>query len=119
MITAMEEDRNMLLSELADHIFAEISGHGFSDELSEQLSVNIVDFISDHFGGHTLSFPKDLRFKRSRRNQLIYEDYNSGMRWGQLAKKYNMHDRTIKRIIRRLDKQIGEKLQPDMFNESN
>ncbi|EMW9315001.1 hypothetical protein AAE121_003660 [Salmonella enterica] len=116
MITAVEEDRNMLLGELADHIFTEISGHGFSDELAEQLSVNIVDFISDHFGGHTLSFPKDLKFKRSKRNQLIYEDHCRGMHWGQLARKYNMHDRTIKRIVHRLDKQMGEKLQPDMFN---
>ncbi|ENY6783352.1 Mor transcription activator family protein [Providencia rettgeri] len=118
MTTEMEASRNALLTELAEHMEALALGHGFSQELSEQFAVNAVDFICDHFAGQTVSFPRDMQFKRAKRNQRIYDDYLKGMRWSELVRKYNMHDRTIRKIVERMEKQLKNKMQPDMFGGS-
>ncbi|MDU7495229.1 MAG: Mor transcription activator family protein [Providencia rettgeri] len=118
MTTLMEETRNSLLGELADHINEQAKNHGVDEDLSEQLSVNIVDFICEHFSGQTISFPKDMQFRRAKRNQQIYDDYQRGMRWPDLVRKYNMADRTIRRIVERMERRLKNKMQPDMFGDA-
>lgn len=78
----------------------------------EILPVEVIELIQQYVDGENIYIPRrsDNRLKwgsktritqeLSRRNQLIYADYRSGMTVSELGEKYYLSVKSIQRIIR-------------------
>lgn len=112
----MELKRHVLLTELADYTRALAIEHGIDAELADQFGVNVSNFIAEHFGGQTFSFPLDYHYKLAQRDVAIFNDYCRGVPKAALARRYNMTENGIWRVIDRTHKRIKRTVQPDLFS---
>lgn len=119
MRPTMVDDRNDLLSDLVDHVKLVAKEHGLDDDTAEQLAINIANFICEHFAGQLISFPINYYFKLAARDMRIYDDWTAKMSWAQLVSKYGMTRDGIYKVIRRVEKRIVKRDQPDLFREES
>lgn len=78
------------------------------------LPMEIIELIQQYVDGENIYIPRKSKERKewgartstrqelSIRNQRIYEDYNSGMRTGELAGKYYLSEKSIQRIVREM-----------------
>ena len=109
----MEIRRNELLEEVQAHTQQILVEHGIDEDLAEQAGCAICDRLADNWGGQGITFPKDHRFRLSKRDVEIYEEFN-GRNHNELAKKYHVTTRAIYKIIRRV-RDRGDPNQPRLF----
>lgn len=78
----------------------------------------VADRLADHWGGQNFTFPKDSRRKLTKRELQIFDDW-SGDNWSDLARKYDMAERTVRRVIARIKaklKAARDEAQLDMLD---
>lgn len=78
----------------------------------EILPSDIIELIQQYVDGESIYIPRkeehrkewgkdtSIRQELQKRNTLIFDDYQSGMRVMELAEKYFLSDKSIQRIIR-------------------
>ena len=113
----MESKRHDMLKELAEHVQLVAEEHGIDEELAEQFGVNVANFIAEHFGGLTFSFPVDYHYKIAKRDKRIFDAHCKGMSMAKLSREYNMTENGIWRVIDRTSKRLKRRMQPDLFGE--
>jgi len=84
-------------------------------EKAEQLGWYIANAMAEHWGGQQISFPKDVKFHLTQRDQDIYQKFNGRNHW-ELAKEYGVTTRAIYRIIDRARKIYVDERQPKLFD---
>lgn len=67
--------------------------------LSQLLGEGAAKRLADEFSGLTVEVPRDLTLQLAQRNNLIQADRDAGMTQSQLALKYRLTQRTIRKII--------------------
>lgn len=78
----------------------------------EILPFDIIKLIQQYVDGESIYIPRkeghrnewgkntSTRWELQRRNRLIFDDYQNGMRVAELSQKYFLSDKSIQRIIR-------------------
>lgn len=111
----VEDKRHEVLEGISDATRRFACDFRMEADKAEQMGCMIADWIAETYGGTSLTFPKDYHFRRSKRDFEIYNKFN-GRNHDDLAREYDVHTRTIRRIIARIQKQIIKRNQTDMFN---
>ncbi|HDX1164872.1 Mor transcription activator family protein [Pasteurella multocida] len=114
MSTQMEVTRHELLHDIEDNVSALCKNYNLDQDICEQISIHVADFLAEHYGGMVISFPKDFHYKIAQRDLDIYNDFN-GNNWVFLVKKYNMTESGIRKVINRVRKRVIKHNQMDMF----
>lgn len=93
--------RHELLEEVADRAKDVAVGHGVDSGLAEQLGYAVADTLAKSWGGQTISFPKDLMFKLSKRDLVIFNDWCKGKTVPVLAKEHGLSVQWIYALVKR------------------
>jgi len=113
-VSRMKVLRHELLRDLADQANSLLSDYGVSTDVAEQVGCALADHLAQHWGGQLINFPKDACFKVAQRDLDIWTEFN-GRNHPYLAQKYNLSQRAIYDIVRRMKRQAMED-QIDLFD---
>lgn len=99
--SAMAEKRHELLSDIADHVAHVLQEHGVLGEVAEQAGSAVADHLSVAWAGATVCFPKDHRYKLTKRDLQILSEFN-GRNHHALALKYSLTENAIYKLLKRV-----------------
>jgi Mor family transcriptional regulator len=111
----MEVKRHELLSDMAAHGTTILMDHGIPEDVAQQAALAIADHMAMHWGGQSFTFPKDYLFKMSGRDLLIYKEF-TGANYDTLARKFDMTERGMRKLIDRVHKRELNKRQNRLFD---
>lgn len=110
--------RNQFLTDFMDWARSHLGQH-VSPQEADLIASDMTDRLTDHWGGQTLIIPKDYHWKLSKLDAQIYQEF-TGNNYAELAKRHGVHERTLRRIIKRVQQRIKEaadKRSRDLFND--
>jgi len=110
----MEFKRHELLADMVAHSINVLMDHGISAEIAEQAALALADHMAENWGGQTVCFPKDYFYKLAKRDLLIYAEFN-GNNYDVLARKYQMTDRGMRKLLDRVHQREMGRRQPRLF----
>ena len=110
----MAQRRHQLLVDVIDVTSAHLAQH-LPEEAAKLVADSLADRLADYWGGQLINFPKDYRWKLSQREQKIYSEFN-GYNYGDLASKYGMCERGLRKLLGRVHKRIGREQQSAQLN---
>lgn len=111
----MSVKRSKLYIELSAHIKSFCESKSLPQEFSKELSDDIVDLIAVSFGGQNITFPADAQYYTDLRSINIYNDFVDSLSYSELASKYGLTERGIRKAIER----VKEKLKEDRKQNQN
>jgi Mor family transcriptional regulator len=106
--------RNELLASVEGWASEAAQDFGLPNEKADHLGTYIADQLAEHFGGSMLSFPKDRAFRIHLRDVEIYSKF-TGNNIRALAKEYDLVDRAIYNIVKKMQRRYIRERQPDLF----
>lgn len=115
MSTRMEDLRNELLSDVAAHAAVVLQDHGVADDVADQAGAAIADHLASHWGGQVLTVPKDYAFRLAIRDQAILAAFD-GANLQELAKRYDMTERGVRKLLARAHKRQRDLYQGKLFD---
>ena len=98
---AMADKRHELLSDIADHIAKVVEEHGVEPAIAEQAGAAAVDHLCQAWAGSTVCFPKDHRYKVTKRDQEILAKFR-GNNHHALAVEYDLTENAIYKLLKRV-----------------
>lgn len=110
--------RNKFLTDFMDWARSHL-GHHVSPEAADLIASDMTDRLADHWGGQLINIPKDYHWKLSQRDAEIYAEFN-GYNYAELAKKHNMHERSLRKLLGRVRERMAEaadRRTKDLFND--
>lgn len=107
--------RHELLADVEVHSRVLLLDHGVDKALADQVAIAIADFFAGHWGGITVVFPKDYYYKLAERDLEIWHQFN-GTNHVELAKKYQMTERGIRKILDKVKKRYVDRNQGHLFD---
>jgi Mor family transcriptional regulator len=102
------------LREIMDVLSNELQRKDYSAEISLNLAQCLVARIAHHFGGQMFYFPRDARLKLALRDMDIYNNHNGGNS-RELAKRYNLTQQRICKIVQEQHAYARKRHQPELF----
>lgn len=84
------------------------------DAAASQISNELMYQVSQHWGGQSIYIIKDDTFQAEERDIQIYKEFN-GHNHSELAKKYDLTEIYIYRIVKRMTEQERNRMQPSLF----
>lgn len=114
----MANRRNQFLADLMDVAKKHLQEH-VSTPAADLVASSLTDHLADYWGGQLINIPKDYRWKLSQRDAEIYSEFN-GYNYAELAKKHEMHERSLRKLLDRVKKRIrvaADRRTQDLFNE--
>lgn len=112
----MEVVRLELLADIETHARQILLDHGIGDEVAEQASIAIADFLANHWGGQNISFPKDYHYKLAARDLEIYRRFN-GTNYHVLVRETGMTERGLRKLIDRVHRRETHRQQSRLFDD--
>lgn len=110
----MAERRNELLEDLVLFVEQRLMEYGEPIAKAGVLANALADHIADHWGGQMISFPKDHRRKLCLLEIEIYRQFN-GNNYGELALKYGMGERGMRKLIARVKARLANQTNDDQM----
>ena len=110
--------RNQFLTDFMDWARSHL-GHHVSPEAADLIASDMTDGLVDHWGGQLINIPKDFHWRLSKRDAEIYAAFN-GYNLPELALKYNMHERSMRKLLNRVKKRMAkaaDRRNRDLFND--
>lgn len=105
-----------MLLDLRDHACQLLKNLKSVDALAaDQISNELMYQISQHWGGQSIYIIKDDTFQAEERDIQIYKEFN-GHNHTELAKKYDLTEVYIYRIVKRMAEQERNRMQPSLFD---
>ena len=114
----MASRRNQFLADLMDVAKKHLQEH-VSGPAADMVASSLTDHLADYWGGQLINIPKDYHWKLSQLDDQIYREF-TGNNYAELAQKHGVHERTLRRIIKRVQQRIKEaadKRSRDLFND--
>jgi Mor family transcriptional regulator len=92
---------------------------GLDEKAAELFSADLVNHFIEHWGGQSITFTKDYRRRLCQRELEIYEQFD-GRNFAELARKYSMHERSMRKLISRLRERLRRQTQgaQDLFSSA-
>lgn len=107
-----------LLIDLTEHVAAALKELVSMEEAAARhVAQEVADRMAAHWGGQNVYFPMGLAGKLSRRDRLIYEEFN-GTNQSDLARKWGVSLQWIYKIVKAVRKDEITRRQVDMFAPS-
>lgn len=116
----MAVKRHELFDDVMTHVEQTLVAHDIKAFHAGLAAAAVADRLADHWGGQNFTFPKDSRRKLTKRELQIFDEWK-GDNWGELARKYDIAERTVRRVIARIKaklKAAREEAQLDMLDTS-
>ena len=116
--TSMEGRRNALLEDVEQFLAARMSDYVAPAE-AEVIAGDLADHLADFWGGQLINFPKDFHRRLARRDLEIFDAF-TGDNLGDLARRYGISERGLRKLIHRVRARLldaGDDRTLDMFNE--
>ena len=116
--SSMAVRRNEFLADLLDVAKKHLAEH-VSDAAADLVASDLTNHLADYWGGQQINFPKDYHWKLSKRDAEIYAAFN-GHNYAALAMKYNIHERSVRRLLERIRKRMqaaADARNRDLFND--
>jgi len=113
--TSMSQRRNELLTDLVDIARRVLRDHDIPEELASVASNAVADRLADHWGGQNITFPKDYFWRLAKVELSIYDDWAKGATPPELAMKYRMTERGVRKLIARVRAKIADARQAGLF----
>lgn len=98
----MEARRHQLLQEVADRATEAAQEIGIPAEVAAHVAAAVADFLCQHWAGQQITFPLRGAFGLSPRELAIAAEVNAGARPYEIARKYEMTERGVRKLIARL-----------------
>lgn len=116
--SSMAIRRNEFLTDLQAVATAYLAKH-VSESEAELVASSLTNHLVDYWGGQQINFPKDYHWKLSQRDAELYAAFN-GYNYADLAKRYSIHERSVRRLINRIRERMQEAADArthDLFNQ--
>lgn len=110
--------RNQFLADLMDVAKKHLQEH-VPGPAADLVAGSLTDHLADYWGGQLINIPKDYRWKLSQREAEIYAEFN-GYNIAELARKYDMHERSMRKLLDRVKKRMAvaaDRRNRDLFND--
>ena len=105
-----------LLLDLRDHACRLLQNLKTVDQAAaSQISNELMYQISQDWGGQSIYIIKDDSFQAEERDVQIYKEFN-GYNHTELARKYDLTEAYIYRIVKRMAEQERNRRQPSLFD---
>ena len=114
--SAMEIRRDAFLDDLSSQVAIVLRELNIADAKAEIAAAEVTAKIVANFGGQQLYIPKDYTHKSQERALAIYEACN-GRNHSEVARQFDISERSVYRIFKRIHAQIIAQNQHDMFNQ--
>lgn len=100
--STMQDRRHNLLADVVAHAAATAQDLGIDPEIAEQIGCAIADRLAENWAGQQVNFSLRDACGLSPRERLIAADHVGGKRIYELAVKYHMTERGIRKLLDRL-----------------
>lgn len=114
-MSSMQIRRAELYAHIADKAVQTARDLGVDMAVAEHVAAAIVDGIAEDFGGEVLSFPKNAAYKLSRRELIILEEHRKGASIAELARRHNMGERGLRKLLKRAETRNPTLNQRELF----
>ena len=101
----MAERRNELLTDMMAATERLLVEHDLGAEQAHVIASALADRLADQWGGQNITFPKDFRWKLSRLELQIYDEFK-GFNADVIALKYKLSERGLRKLIARVRKKM-------------
>jgi Mor family transcriptional regulator len=116
----LSEPRTELLADVVDQIEAELLDFEVPAIPAKLIANAVADRLAEHWGGQTLSFPRDYMWKLVQRELEIYDLFN-GSNMPDIIRASGLSDRGAHKLIKRFRQRLARqsrKDQGDMFTRA-
>jgi Mor family transcriptional regulator len=110
----MSHLRHEMLSDTADQVALILREANVAPELAEYAGHLVANHLAEHWGGINFVMPKDNTFKIITRDLQIFDEVNAS-NMQSVARKYNLSENAIYRIIKRIRARAIAEKQPGLF----
>ncbi len=88
---------------------AELGGDfGLSEEQAQQFGHELADRLAERWGGQNFMFPSDYHYRLCQRDAEILAAWRGGCTTHELASRYGIAERSVRRLIRRAAQRCAE-----------
>lgn len=111
----MAERRHELFADLIALLERQLQENGVGATEASLISSDLADRLADHWGGQNITFPKEYRRKLSRIEVEIYDAFK-GNNLAEVAQRFNISERGLRKLIARVKKRIASGNQGGLFD---
>lgn len=95
--------RAALLQDVEESARTVAADYGIEEQIAEQIGCAIAAQLAEDWAGQNLTFPSDYLYRLSQRDLEIYQARKGGMPVPALAKRYNISERGIRKVLKRAE----------------
>ena len=97
----MEDRRTEILESIIGNVEETLAKRKFEPADASQIALSVAENIFELFGGHNITFPTNYKKKLTEKEALIFQKFD-GTNYGALAKEHKMAERSIRKLISRV-----------------
>jgi Mor family transcriptional regulator len=112
----MAERRHELYADLMALVSRRLAEYGVGENEAMLIASDLADRLANHWGGQNITFPKEYRRKLSRLEAEIYQAHH-GHNLAELAQRYDISERGLRKMIARVTKRIRSGNQGGLFDK--
>lgn len=114
-MTPMDRRRSELFDQVAARAAETLRGFGMAVELADQAGAAVADALAEDWAGQVVSIPTDYAYRLAERDRVILEEWRRGDSFAELARRYNMTERGMRKLIARARLRGRQLDQMDLF----
>lgn len=103
----MGERRKELLTDLVAIAVRVLVENEVPPLVAEIAANTMADRLADYWGGQSLTFPRDFRWKLAKIELEIYDRF-TGRNYEELIRAFNMTDRGLRKLLRRVEDKLAK-----------
>ena len=111
----MAERRHELFADMMALVTRLLADNGVAANEALLIASDLADRLADHWGGQNITFPKEYRRKLSRLEIEIYDAFK-GNNLADVAQKFAISERGLRKLIARVKKRIAAGNQGGLFD---
>ena len=112
----MAERRHELYADLMALVLRQLGEYGVGDNEATLIAGDLADRLADHWGGQNITFPKEYRRKLSQVELEIFDAFK-GDNLSDVAQRYDLSERGLRKMIARVTKRIRAGAQGGLFDK--
>jgi len=111
----MAERRHELYADLMALVQRQLGEYGVGENEAMLIASDLADRLADHWGGQNITFPKEYRRKLSKVELEIFDAFK-GDNLSEVAQRYDISERGLRKMIARVTKRIRSGNQVGLFD---
>ena len=112
----MAERRHELYADLMALVQRQLGEYGVGENEAMLIASDLADRLANHWGGQNITFPKEYRRKLSRVELEIFDAFK-GDNLSEVAQRYDISERGLRKMIARVTKRIRAGSQGGLFDK--